>query len=227
MITAPVPPAPQLKIAPEGIDPAVLKEVGDIDPALLQKIVTAIVAAQKALDSEYRRAYLAAARQRGQRLGGPRALTETQIACARRMLADGATRKLIASSLKVSSMTLYRALKPYAAEAPTRPKRTVRPRALTETHIALARRMLAQGATRKNIAQTLKVSPMTLYLALKPYSAGPFPQMGPKPKLTAEQRQEIVDAVSSGRKPGAEIARLFKIHPVTVSRIVSQARAGT
>src|ERR1022692_3976343 len=196
MITAPVPPAPQLKIAPEGIDPAVLKEIGDIDPALLQKIVTAIVAAQKALDSEYRRA-------------------------------DGATRKLIASSLKVSSMTLYRALKPYAAEAPTRPKRTVRPRALTETHIALARRMLAQGATRKNIAQTLKVSPMTLYLALKPYSAGPFPQMGPKPKLTAEQRQEIVDAVSSGRKTGAEIARLFKIHPVTVSRIVSQARAGT
>src|ERR1017187_4273686 len=81
MITAPVPPAPQLKIAPEGIDPAVLKEIGDIDPALLQKIVTAIVAAQKALDSEYRRAYLAAARQRGQRLGGPRALTETQIAC--------------------------------------------------------------------------------------------------------------------------------------------------
>src|ERR1022692_1538755 len=55
MITAPVPPAPQLKIAPEGIDPAVLKEIGDIDPALLQKIVTAIVAAQKALDSEYRR----------------------------------------------------------------------------------------------------------------------------------------------------------------------------
>src|ERR1017187_1978399 len=93
MLTAPVPPAPQLKIAPEGIDPAVLKEIGDIDPALLQKIVTAIVAAQKALDSEYRRAYLAAARQRGQRLGGPRALTETQIACARRMLADGATRR--------------------------------------------------------------------------------------------------------------------------------------
>jgi hypothetical protein len=32
--------------------------------------------------------------------------------------------------------------------------------------------------------------------------------------------------VSSGRKTPAEIARLLKIHRATVSRIVSQARAG-
>jgi DNA-binding CsgD family transcriptional regulator len=49
---------------------------------------------------------------------------------------------------------------------------------------------------------------------------------GRKPKITAEQKKEIVEAVSSGRKTPAEIARLLKIHRGTVSRIVSQARAG-
>ena len=48
---------------------------------------------------------------------------------------------------------------------------------------------------------------------------------GRKPKITAEQQKEIVDAVSSGRKTAAEVARLFKIHRATVSRFVSQARA--
>jgi transposase-like protein len=43
---------------------------------------------------------------------------------------------------------------------------------------------------------------------------------GRKPKITTEQRKEIVEAVSSGRKTSAEIARLFKIHPATVSRIL-------
>jgi DNA invertase Pin-like site-specific DNA recombinase len=47
---------------------------------------------------------------------------------------------------------------------------------------------------------------------------------GRQPKVTAEQRKEIVEAVSSGRKTAAEIARLFKIHRATVSRFVSQAR---
>ena len=40
------------------------------------------------------------------------------------------------------------------------------------------------------------------------------------------QKEEIVEAVSSGRKTPAEIARLLKIHRPTVSRIVSQARVG-
>ena len=47
---------------------------------------------------------------------------------------------------------------------------------------------------------------------------------GRKPKVTAEQKKEIVEAVSSGRKTPAELARLLKIHRATVSRIVSQAR---
>ncbi len=50
---------------------------------------------------------------------------------------------------------------------------------------------------------------------------------GRKPKITAEQRKEIVEAVSSGRKSAAEIARLFKIHRATVSRFVSQNRQKT
>jgi len=45
-------------------------------------------------------------------------------------------------------------------------------------------------------------------------------------KFRPDQKKEIVEAVSSGRKTPAEIARLLKIHRATVSRIVSQARAG-
>jgi DNA invertase Pin-like site-specific DNA recombinase len=48
--------------------------------------------------------------------------------------------------------------------------------------------------------------------------------LGRKPKITAEQKKEIVEAVASGRKTAAEIARLFKIHPATVSRVLAQAR---
>ncbi len=49
---------------------------------------------------------------------------------------------------------------------------------------------------------------------------------GRKPKVTPEQKKEIVEAVGSGRKTPAEIARLLKIHRGTVLRIVSQARVG-
>jgi DNA-binding CsgD family transcriptional regulator len=44
--------------------------------------------------------------------------------------------------------------------------------------------------------------------------------------VDCRQKKEIVEAVSSGRKTPAEIARLLKIHRATVSRIISQARAG-
>jgi DNA invertase Pin-like site-specific DNA recombinase len=47
---------------------------------------------------------------------------------------------------------------------------------------------------------------------------------GRKSKVTAEQQREIVEAVLSGRKTAAEMARLFKLHPATVSRLVSRAR---
>lgn len=47
---------------------------------------------------------------------------------------------------------------------------------------------------------------------------------GRKPKVTAEQKKEIVEAVTSGRKSAAEMARLFKIHRATISRFISEAR---
>ncbi|MBM3652139.1 MAG: recombinase family protein [Alphaproteobacteria bacterium] len=47
---------------------------------------------------------------------------------------------------------------------------------------------------------------------------------GRKPRITEEQKKEIVEAVASGRKSAAEMARLFKIHRATISRFVSQAR---
>jgi DNA invertase Pin-like site-specific DNA recombinase len=47
---------------------------------------------------------------------------------------------------------------------------------------------------------------------------------GRKAKVTAEQQLEIVEAVLSGRKTAAEMARLFKLHRATVSRLVAQAR---
>jgi DNA invertase Pin-like site-specific DNA recombinase len=49
---------------------------------------------------------------------------------------------------------------------------------------------------------------------------------GHKPKITNEQKKEIVEAVASGGKTSAEIARLFKIHPATVSRLLAQTRVG-
>ncbi len=47
---------------------------------------------------------------------------------------------------------------------------------------------------------------------------------GRPPKLTEQQRQDIADNVLSGRKSGADMARLYRISETTVSRIVSRAR---
>lgn len=48
---------------------------------------------------------------------------------------------------------------------------------------------------------------------------------GRKPRITAEQKKEIVEAIASGRKSAAEMARLFNVHRGTISRFVSHARA--
>ena len=47
---------------------------------------------------------------------------------------------------------------------------------------------------------------------------------GRPPKLTKQQRQDIADNVLSGRKSGADMARLYSISETTVARIVSRAR---
>jgi DNA invertase Pin-like site-specific DNA recombinase len=47
---------------------------------------------------------------------------------------------------------------------------------------------------------------------------------GRRPKLTLHQQQEIVEMVTSERKSGSEAARLFNVHPATVSRIIAKYR---
>ena len=47
---------------------------------------------------------------------------------------------------------------------------------------------------------------------------------GRRHKLHPDQRREIAENVLSGRKTGAEMARLYRVSPSTVTRIVSKAR---
>src|SRR5713226_2390509 len=48
---------------------------------------------------------------------------------------------------------------------------------------------------------------------------------GRRPKLSPQQQAEIRRMVSRGDKTAADAARLFKIHPATVSRVVGAAAA--
>jgi DNA invertase Pin-like site-specific DNA recombinase len=50
---------------------------------------------------------------------------------------------------------------------------------------------------------------------------------GRRPKLRPNQRNEIVTMVSAGTKTAADAARLFNVHPATVSRLLAGAGAGT
>lgn len=45
---------------------------------------------------------------------------------------------------------------------------------------------------------------------------------GRRPKLQERQRAEILDMVSSGRRSASEAARLFDVHPATISRLMQQ-----
>lgn len=45
---------------------------------------------------------------------------------------------------------------------------------------------------------------------------------GRRPKLRPDQQQEIVALVESGKKTAAEAARLFNVHPATVSRLLKR-----
>jgi DNA invertase Pin-like site-specific DNA recombinase len=52
-------------------------------------------------------------------------------------------------------------------------------------------------------------------------------RVGGRPsKLTRQQQTEIVRTISRGRKTAADAARLFGVHPATISRLLSRARAG-
>lgn len=49
---------------------------------------------------------------------------------------------------------------------------------------------------------------------------------GRRPKLSPQQQAEIRQMVSRGYKTAADAARLFKIHPATVSRLLARQPAG-
>ncbi len=45
---------------------------------------------------------------------------------------------------------------------------------------------------------------------------------GRRRSLSRQQEEEAVEMVRSGRKSGAEAARLFQVHPSTISRLLAQ-----
>jgi DNA invertase Pin-like site-specific DNA recombinase len=47
---------------------------------------------------------------------------------------------------------------------------------------------------------------------------------GRRPKLSLQQKAEIIRIVSTEERTAADAARLFDVHPATVSRLVSQAQ---
>jgi hypothetical protein len=49
---------------------------------------------------------------------------------------------------------------------------------------------------------------------------------GRRPKLRPNQQDEIVAMVSAGTKTAADAARLFNVHPATVSRLLARVGAG-
>src|ERR1039457_1570471 len=49
---------------------------------------------------------------------------------------------------------------------------------------------------------------------------------GRRPKLKPEQRRKIIRLVTKGKKTAADAARLFGVHPATVSRLLQQSQKG-
>ena len=47
---------------------------------------------------------------------------------------------------------------------------------------------------------------------------------GRRAKLTVQQQKEVVSLVTSGQKTGADAARLFRVHPSTVVRLLAKNR---
>jgi DNA invertase Pin-like site-specific DNA recombinase len=50
---------------------------------------------------------------------------------------------------------------------------------------------------------------------------------GRRPKLSRQQQAEIRRMVSTGGKTAADAARLFKVHPATISRLLDRAPTST
>ena len=187
----------------EGIDTASLREIVDIDPVSLQKIVAAIAAAQWTLHNE-RKIVRAESRS-------PAPMNDAQTALARQMVVERA-RKLVARTIKVSLSAPYIAPKPCTA-ALNPLKRVGRPRAMTEAEIVLARRMLADGVRRKTIARTLKVSLATLSIAVRP----PNPQKSVgRPRAMTETQIVLARLMLAEGVTREIIAWALKVSPKTL-----------
>ena len=50
---------------------------------------------------------------------------------------------------------------------------------------------------------------------------------GRRAKLTVQQQKEVISLVTSGQKTGADAARLFRVHPSTVVRLLAKNRLNT
>lgn len=50
---------------------------------------------------------------------------------------------------------------------------------------------------------------------------------GRRPKLTLQQQKEIIMLVTSGQKTGADAARLFRVHPSTIGRLLARNQHDT
>ena len=50
---------------------------------------------------------------------------------------------------------------------------------------------------------------------------------GRRPKLRPQQQVEIIKMVSKERKTAADAARLFNVHPATISRLLAHANAAS
>ena len=46
---------------------------------------------------------------------------------------------------------------------------------------------------------------------------------GRRPKLTLTQQKEVIRLVTKGRKTAADAARLFSVHPATISRLLQRS----
>ena len=47
---------------------------------------------------------------------------------------------------------------------------------------------------------------------------------GRRPKLSAIQQQEIIRMVTSGNQTAADAARMFNVHPATITRLMQKNR---
>ena len=47
---------------------------------------------------------------------------------------------------------------------------------------------------------------------------------GRRPKLRDDQRRDVIESVLSGRKTGAQMARLYNVSEATISRVVAAHR---